>query len=101
MDKDGYYILFDGKTFNGWRGYDKDVVPGRWIIDEGAIKFNGTGGGEAQEADGGDLIFGHKFKNFELSIDWKKLSTLKLNGANWCLRKWSTTPPENLLSKAN
>jgi len=71
QDKDGFYILFDGKTFNGWRGYNRDDVPGRWVIDEGAIKFNGSGGGEAQETDGGDLIFGHKFKNFELSIDWK------------------------------
>ena len=71
LDKDGFYVLFDGKTFNGWRGYNRDNVPGRWVIDEGTIKFNGSGGGEAQEADGGDLIFGHKFKNFELSIDWK------------------------------
>jgi len=71
MDKDGYYILFDGKTFNGWRGYNRDDVPARWIVDDGAIKFNGTGGGEAQETDGGDLIFGRKFKNFELSVDWK------------------------------
>ena len=71
MDEDGFYILFDGKTFNGWRGYNRDDVPGRWVIDDNAIKFNGSGGGEAQEADGGDLIFGHKFKNFELSVDWK------------------------------
>ena len=71
MDKDGYYIIFDGKTFNGWRGYNRDDVPKRWVIDDGAIKFTGTGGGEAQEADGGDLIFGHKFKNFELTFDWK------------------------------
>jgi len=71
MDKDGYYILFDGKTFNGWRGYNRNDVPGRWVIDDGAIKFSGSGGGEAQENDGGDLIFGHKFKNFELTFDWK------------------------------
>ncbi len=73
MDKDGYYILFDGKTFNGWRGYGRDNVPARWVVDEAekAIKFVGSGAGEAQAADGGDLIFGHKFKNFELSIDWK------------------------------
>ena len=31
----------------------------------------GTGGGEAQKADGGDLIFTHKFKNFELEVEWK------------------------------
>ncbi|HCC52381.1 MAG TPA: DUF1080 domain-containing protein [Porphyromonadaceae bacterium] len=70
-DKDGYYVIFDGKTFNGWRGYNKDSVPGRWIIEDGALKFNGAGFGEAQEADGGDIIFTHKFKNFELAFDWK------------------------------
>ena len=71
MDEDGYYILFDGETFNGWRGYNRDDVPGRWVIDDGAIKFTGSGGGEAQETDGGDLIFGRRFKNFELTFDWK------------------------------
>ncbi|MDR0714566.1 MAG: DUF1080 domain-containing protein [Bacteroidales bacterium] len=71
QDKDGYYELFDGKTFYGWRGYLRDDVPKRWIIEDGAIKFNGSGGGEAQEQDGGDLVFARKFKNFELSIDWK------------------------------
>lgn len=49
-DKDGYYVIFDGKTFNGWRGYGKDAVPSRWTIDNGAIKFNGSGGGEARRA---------------------------------------------------
>ena len=69
-DADGFITIFDG-TFNGWRGYGKDAVPGKWIIEDGAIKFNGTGGGEAQDADGGDLIFAHKFKNFELELEWK------------------------------
>ena len=71
VDKDGYITIFDGKTFNGWRGYGKDKVPGKWTINEGAIKFNGSGGGEAQDGDGGDLIFAHKFKNFELTLEWK------------------------------
>ena len=70
-DKDGYYILFDGKSFNGWRGYDKDTVPGSWVIDNGAIKIIGSGLGEAHAENGGDLIFARKFKNFELSFEWK------------------------------
>ena len=37
QDKDGYYVIFDGKTFNGWRGYGKDHVPSKWTIDNGAI----------------------------------------------------------------
>lgn len=71
VDKDGYYVIFDGKTMKGWRGYGKDNVPARWVVEDGAIKFNGSGGGEAQEGDGGDLIFAHKFKNFELEFEWK------------------------------
>lgn len=71
IDKDGYITIFDGTTFNGWRGYGKDQVPGKWTIEDGAIRFNGSGGGEAQDGDGGDLIFAHKFKNFELELEWK------------------------------
>lgn len=70
-DKDGYIVLFDGKDMKGWRGYGKDKIPGKWKVDNGAIKFNGSGGGEAQDGDGGDLIFAHKFKNFELELEYK------------------------------
>lgn len=73
VDNEGYIVLFDGTSTKGWRGYGKENLPGKWSIDEAesALKFSGTGGGEAQEQDGGDIIFAHKFKNFELSIDWK------------------------------
>lgn len=71
VDEDGYITIFDGKTFNGWRGYGKDRIPGKWTIEDGCIKFNGSGGGEAQDGDGGDIIFAHKFRNFELELEWK------------------------------
>lgn len=71
VDEDGYIVLFDGETFNGWRAYGKDVIPGKWTIEDGTIKFNGSGGGEAQDGDGGDIIFSHQFKNFELELEWK------------------------------
>ena len=71
VDKDGYYVLFDGVTLNGWRGYGKDNVPSRWTVEDGAIKFSGTGTGEGQTGEGGDLIFARKFKNFILELEWK------------------------------
>ena len=36
-DKEGRYVIFDGKTFNGWRGYDRADVPGAWTIEDGAM----------------------------------------------------------------
>lgn len=71
VDKDGYYVLFDGSSLNGWRGYGKDNVPSRWTIEDGCIKFSGTGTGEGQTGEGGDLIFARKFKNFILELEWK------------------------------
>ena len=71
VDKDGYIVLFDGTSLEGWRGYGKDHVPSRWVIEDGCLKFCGTGEGEGQRGDGGDIIFTHKFKNFELLFDWK------------------------------
>lgn len=68
---EGWVDIFDGKTFNGWRGYNRTDMPAKWTIEDGAIKFNGTGAGEAQSSDGGDIIFDQKFKNFELEFEWK------------------------------
>ena len=71
VDEEGYTVIFDGTSLNGWRGYGKDHVPARWTIDDGCLKFTGTGAGESQSGDGGDIIFTKKFKNFELKFDWK------------------------------
>ena len=70
-DAEGYVVLFDGKSLDGWRGYGKDKVPARWTIEDGCLKFSGTGAGEGQTGEGGDIMFAHKFKNFELSFEWK------------------------------
>ena len=65
-------VLFDGTSLEGWRGYGKDHVPSRWTIEDGCLKFSGSGGGEAQTGEGGDIIFAaQKFKNFELELEWK------------------------------
>ncbi|MDR0349126.1 MAG: DUF1080 domain-containing protein, partial [Tannerella sp.] len=70
-DADGWITLFDGETFTGWRGYNREDVPAAWIINDGAIQIKGSGGGEAGAKDGGDILFAHKFKNFEFEFEWK------------------------------
>jgi len=68
---EGWISLFNGTDFTGWRGYNRTDMPSAWTIEDGAIKINGSGMGEAGAKDGGDIIYDQKFKNFELTFEWK------------------------------
>lgn len=70
--KAGWILLFNGKDFSGWRQCNGTAMPVNWIIEDDAMKvFTGEGRKPGQGANG-DIIFADKkFKNFELSIDWK------------------------------
>ena len=67
--KAGWKSLFDGKTFNGWRGFHQDKVPVGWIIEDNCISRIQAKG--ELGAAGGDLITNEEFGNFELSLEWK------------------------------
>ena len=71
VDADGYITLFDGQTLKGWRGYGMDEPPTSWDVEDGAIHLKGSGTGEAQVEGGGDLIFAHKFRNFDFEFEYK------------------------------
>ncbi|MDR2683518.1 MAG: DUF1080 domain-containing protein, partial [Dysgonamonadaceae bacterium] len=94
-----------GVDFSGWRGYGKDRIPGKWIIEDGAIKINGSGQGEAHAGDGGDIIFTYKFKNFELLFDWK-VSPNANSGVLYLAREikdqpiWISSPEYQVLDNA-
>ncbi len=65
----GWRPLFDGLTFNGWRGFHSDKVPAGWAVEDGCIKKI-PAEGELGRA-GGDLITVDQFDNFEFSVEWK------------------------------
>jgi hypothetical protein len=72
----GWRLLFDGKTFNGWRGLGYDSVPSaHWKIEAGTIKKIASGQvprlADGQPAAGGDLMTTETFTDFELSWEWK------------------------------
>ncbi len=68
---DGWVLLFDGKTTNGWRGYGKDHFPNGWEVVDGTLHCKGSGRGEAGSEEGGDIIYDKKFKDFDLKLEWK------------------------------
>ncbi len=74
--KEGWELLFDGKTLNGWRGLGRDHVPvGLWIVEDGMIKKVDTGNEknlpDGRPIEGGDLLTVDTYENFELTFEWK------------------------------
>lgn len=105
-DTTGWISLFNGHDLTGWRGYDKTEVPKAWSVEDGAIKISGSGEGEAGAKDGGDIIYDKKFKNFELSFEWK-VSKGGNSGVFYLAQEvkgdpiWKSSPEYQVLDNAN
>ncbi|MCJ7448944.1 MAG: DUF1080 domain-containing protein [Bacteroidales bacterium] len=70
--KAGWVLLFNGNDFTGWRQCNGTEMPKNWIIEDNAMKvFTGEGRKPGQGANGDIIYATKKFRNFELSIDWK------------------------------
>ena len=68
--KDGWALLWDGKTTDGWRGAKLSTFPAKgWKIEDGILKVMKSGG--AESANGGDIVTTRKYKNFILKVDFK------------------------------
>jgi hypothetical protein len=67
---DGWKLLFDGKTMNGWRGAYMDGLPTKgWEVRDGMLIVRESGGGEASF--GGDIVTIDQYGSFELKVDFK------------------------------
>ncbi len=68
--KEGWKLLFDGKTPEGWRGAKLDHFPTKgWVIKNGVLTVLASNG--AESANGGDIITVDTYKNFILKVDFK------------------------------
>ncbi len=68
--KEGWRLLFDGKTSAGWRGAYREAFPSKgWEIRDGMLIVLESGGGEA--AKGGDIVTVDEYSNFEFKLDFK------------------------------
>lgn len=66
----GWQLLWDGKTTEGWRGARLDDFPEKgWVIENGELTVLATGGGES--AAGGDIVTLDTYGDFELKVDFK------------------------------
>lgn len=67
---EGWKLLWDGKTSEGWRGARLKTFPQKgWVIENGMLKVLSSNGGES--TNGGDIVTTQKYTNFELVVDFK------------------------------
>jgi len=68
--KEGWKLLFDGRTMTGWRGAYMDTLPAKgWHVKDGVLTVEESGGKEA--AYGGDIVTVDQYGSFELKVDFK------------------------------
>jgi hypothetical protein len=70
---EGWKLLWDGQTTDGWRSPKSDTFPTKsWAIHDGVLTVDtGFDTGEAESQSGGDIITRERYANFELTADFK------------------------------
>jgi hypothetical protein len=64
--KEGWKLLFDGKTTNGWHAYRGKDVPGVWKVADGTLFCSRKNGDHA-----GDIVTDDEYGSFELAFEWQ------------------------------
>ena len=68
--KDGWKLLFDGVSSNGWKGAYKTGFPEKdWAVENGTIIVHESKGKEGGE--GGDIVTTDEYSAFDLSFEFK------------------------------
>jgi hypothetical protein len=64
--KDGWILLFDGKSLDGWQKSNGQAFNGKgWSVSDGVLSTDTASG------HGGDIVTTKKFGDFELSLEFK------------------------------
>ncbi len=70
---DGWTLLFDGSSVEGWIGVNQKTFPEKgWKIENGALISSAEDG--AESGNGGDIITKKQYGNFILNWEWKIIS---------------------------
>jgi hypothetical protein len=67
-EKEGWKLLFDGKTTSGWRNFNSDKVGEGWKVADGTLYLDKS---VTQREERGDIMTHDEYENYELSLEWK------------------------------
>lgn len=65
--RDGWKLLFDGKSTQGWHTYLRDTVGAKWQVRNNVLVFDPS----QPNSGGGDIVTNEAYENFELQLEWK------------------------------
>jgi len=68
---DGWQLLFDGNTKNGWHIFNKKSDGSAWKVDNGTLHMDPSHLKDYQAVGGGDLVTDKDYDNFDFKVDWK------------------------------
>jgi hypothetical protein len=64
--KDGWKLLFDGKSTSGWKTFNSDNPITAWKAGDGTLSLD-----KSVTEGRGDIITTETYENYELSLEWK------------------------------
>ncbi|MGI9547166.1 MAG: 3-keto-disaccharide hydrolase [Flavobacteriaceae bacterium] len=82
--QDEWEILFDGTSFNAWKGYLTEKVPDTWKLENGAMVFYPPSR-ENQGAQN-NIVTKKEYNSFVLSLEWK-ISKAGNSGIFWGVKE--------------
>jgi hypothetical protein len=68
---EGWQLLFDGTTTQGWHKYGGASIGSAWKVQEGALWLDPSQKEGWQIKGGGDIVTDESFTDFHLKLEWK------------------------------
>lgn len=68
---DGWQLLFDGTSTNGWHKYGEPAAGAAWKVTDGELHLDASEKQDWQIKGGGDIVTDEEFENFHLKLEWK------------------------------
>ena len=77
--KEGWKLLFDGKTTKGWHTYNKTTIGAAWKVNDGMLALDASNKYDKDPSekvdmkivDAGNIVTDEEFDNFHLKLEWK------------------------------
>ncbi len=69
--KEGFQLLFDGTTTNGWHTYGYSSVGKGWVVTDGTIHLEVATKNDWPKNESKDILTNEEYENFHFMYDWK------------------------------